>query len=169
MPAEPRDVFVSYNRADRPWAEWIAWALEEDGYSVVIQAWDFRPGGNFVLYMQQATAARHTLPVLSPSYLEAEYTQPEWAAAFARDPQGKTRALLPVRVAECRPDGLLAQVVYADIVGLAEDAARTTLLTAFEERGKPPEAPPFPAAPRSIRQEPKPPFPGVAGRSGSSS
>ncbi|MCH8289827.1 toll/interleukin-1 receptor domain-containing protein, partial [Candidatus Poribacteria bacterium] len=36
-----RDFFVSYNRADRAWAEWIAWHLEEAGYTVVIQAWDF--------------------------------------------------------------------------------------------------------------------------------
>lgn len=69
--------------------------------------------------MQEATAARHTLPVLSPSYLAAEYTQPEWAAAFARDPQGRERALIPVRVTECHPDGLLAQVIYADLAGRA--------------------------------------------------
>ena len=33
--------FVSYNKADRAWAKWIAWQLEETGYSTVIQAWDF--------------------------------------------------------------------------------------------------------------------------------
>jgi hypothetical protein len=44
-----KDFFISYNSADRNWAEWIAWQLEEAAYSVVIQAWDFRPGGNFVL------------------------------------------------------------------------------------------------------------------------
>jgi hypothetical protein len=26
------DFFVSYNRHDRQWAEWIAWQLEEDGF-----------------------------------------------------------------------------------------------------------------------------------------
>lgn len=46
--------FVSYNSHDRTWAEWIAWTLEDAGYSVTIQAWDFRPGGNFVLDMQRA-------------------------------------------------------------------------------------------------------------------
>lgn len=153
MPSPP-DVFVSYNRADRAWAEWIAWVLEEAGYSVTIQAWDFRPGGNFVLYMQQATSARHTVAVLSPSYLAAEYTQPEWAAAFARDPRGASRALIPVRVQECRPEGLLAQIVYADLVGLDETGARRTLLDAFPERGKPPTQPPFPGGPRTILAKP---------------
>ena len=47
--------FISYTGADRVWAEWIAWQLEEDGYQVKIQAWDFSPGGNFVVEMQKAT------------------------------------------------------------------------------------------------------------------
>jgi len=34
--------FISYNKADKTWAEWIAWILEEAGHNTVIQAWDFR-------------------------------------------------------------------------------------------------------------------------------
>ena len=30
-----KDFFISYNQADRAWAEWIAWILEEAGYTVV--------------------------------------------------------------------------------------------------------------------------------------
>jgi hypothetical protein len=41
-----KDFFISYNEADRGWAEWIAWQLEAEGYSTIVQAWDFRPGGN---------------------------------------------------------------------------------------------------------------------------
>ena len=84
-----KDFFVSYNKTDQQWAEWIAWVLEDAGYSLVIQAWDFRPGHNFVLEMQKAAReTERTLAVLSEDYLNAEFTQPEWAAAFARDPQG---------------------------------------------------------------------------------
>src|SRR4249919_353427 len=75
--------FISYTGADKAWAEWIAWQLEAAGHSVVLQAWDFRPGANFVLGMQRATErAERTVPVLSPSFLAARFTQPEWAAAF---------------------------------------------------------------------------------------
>jgi tetratricopeptide (TPR) repeat protein len=159
MSSNPPDVFVSYNRADRGWAEWIAWVLEEAGYSVKLQAWDFRPGGNFVLAMQEATRARHTVAVLSPSYLAAEYTQPEWAAAFARDPQGRERTLIPVRVQESQPDGLLGQIIYADLVGLDEATARTALLAVFAERGKPPTQPPFPGRGLPTAPRLKPDFP----------
>lgn len=81
-----KDFFVSYNKADRAWAEWVAWQLEEAGYTTIIQAWDFRPGSNFVLKMQEAAAkAEKTIAILSRDYLNALYTQPEWAAAFAQD------------------------------------------------------------------------------------
>ena len=51
-----KDFFVSYNKADKQIAEWIAWVLEEAGHEVLIQAWDFRPGENFVIGMQKAAA-----------------------------------------------------------------------------------------------------------------
>ncbi len=154
--------FLSYNRADRPWAEWIAWQLEEAGYTTVLQAWDFRPGSNFVLEMQRAaTEAERTIAVLSPSYLEARFTQPEWAAAFARDPTGEQGTLLPVRVRECDLRGLLPQIIYIDLVGLDEAAAREALLAGVRRQRARPTAPPgFPgAAPRSVPERPR--FPGA--------
>jgi hypothetical protein len=118
-----KDFFISYNQADKGWAEWIAWQLEAAGFKVVIQAWDFRQGGNFVLDMQRAMEeARRTLIVLSPDFLASKFTAPEWAAAFAQDPTGSEGRLLPVRVRKCKPRGLLAQIVYIDLVGLKDRA-----------------------------------------------
>ena len=142
-----KDFFISYTEADKAWAEWIAWTLEEAGLSVIIQAWDFRPGGNFVLDMQRAASeTEKTIVVLSPAYLEAEYTQPEWDAAFAQDPQGKQRKLIPVRVSKCKPTGMLAPIIYVDLLGLPQDDARAVLLGAFSERAKPSSMPAFPGA-----------------------
>ena len=77
MAENKKDFFISYNGKDKDWAEWIAWQLEATGYSVVIQAWDFRPGDRFGLKMQEATTkANRTLAVLSPNYLAALYTSP---------------------------------------------------------------------------------------------
>ena len=50
------DFFISYNKADIQWAEWIAWQLEKAEFTTILQAWDFRPGGNFILDMQRAAA-----------------------------------------------------------------------------------------------------------------
>lgn len=82
-----KDFFVSFNSADKDWADWIAWTLEEAGYQVVYQPWDFQPGGNFVLEMQKAASeTRKTVVVLSDNYLKAEYTQPEWPPPSRRIP-----------------------------------------------------------------------------------
>jgi len=34
---EPRDFFISYTGLDEQDAEWIAWCLEDAGYSVIIR------------------------------------------------------------------------------------------------------------------------------------
>ena len=72
--AQAADFFVSYTSVDRAWAEWIAWQLEAEGYQVVVQAWDFRPGGDFVQQMHQAVQeAKQTIAVLSPAYLTSAF------------------------------------------------------------------------------------------------
>jgi tetratricopeptide (TPR) repeat protein len=156
-----KNFFISYNKADRQMAEWVAWQLEEAGFTTVIQAWDFRPGGNFVADMHRAAQhAQRTVAVLSPDYLDSLYTQPEWHAAFAQDPTGARGSLLPVRVRECRLDGLLLQVVYIDLVGKDEAQARAALLDGLKrERLKPAVAPGFvPAGARSVIEKPR--YPG---------
>ena len=140
-----KDFFISYNSADRAWAEWIAWVLEEKGYNVIIQAWDFRPGGNFVLDMQRAAEdSERTIMVLSEDYLKAKYTQPEWAAAFRNDPESRDRKLIPIRVAECKPSGILGPLVYVDLVGRSETEAEQLVLRLLAERVKPATRPLFP-------------------------
>src|SRR5437588_7375418 len=140
---------ISYTITDRPGAEWIAWQLENEGISVVIQAWDFRAGGNFVLDMHKsATEVQRTIAVLSPNYFTALYTQSEWTAAFAQDPTGKGSLLLPVRVHECEPTGIFKAIVYLDLVGLDESTAREQLRTGVkQERTKPSHAPRLPVTP----------------------
>ena len=83
------DFFVSYTSVDEPWAEWISHVLEDAGYTTFLQAWDCRPGSNFVIEMQRGLeSADRVIAVLSPSYLEAPFPQSEWAVAFASDPGG---------------------------------------------------------------------------------
>ena len=100
---------MSYTSADRPWAEWIAWELEEAGYSTRIQAWDMQPGSNFVVEMDIATqVAGRTIAVLSPAFLESAYGRAEWAAPHDRDrlggrPFGSGSAPGPVPAGEVVP------------------------------------------------------------------
>ncbi len=139
-------VFVSYNKADRDWAEWMAWQLEEEGYEAILQAWDFLPGSNFVEEMQKASHADKTVAVLSADYLCSEFTQPEWQAAFAQDPNGQKGMLIPVRVRPCNPTGILAQILWVDVLACDERSARERVIKAIgRERAKPKHPPRFPA------------------------
>ncbi len=158
------DFFISYTHADVDWAQWIGYVLEEEGFSVVIQAWDFRPGSNFVVEMQKAaTSAKRTVMVLSPDYFQSQFASPEWAAAFGQDPQGQEAKLVPVMVRKCDTPGLFKAIVQMRIVGLDEGAARQVLVDGInQKRSKPPERPRFPGA--TAAQVPHKDFPGPSAR-----
>jgi hypothetical protein len=80
-----REFFISYAGEDQAWAEWIAWQLEAAGHSTQLQAWDFRPGSDFVHQMEQAlTEAKRLLAVLSPAYKASAFGEAEWRPVFAR-------------------------------------------------------------------------------------
>lgn len=159
-----KDFFISYNKADRGWAEWIAWQLEAAGYSTIIQAWDFLAGGNFMVEMDVATkTTHHMIAVLSPDYLKSGFTRLEWTAALARDPTSAQRPVISVRVRDLGDElnGLLAVIAYLDLVGLKEDVARERLLAqASGKRGKPTVAPTFPGLMQQVMPQP-PAFPGL--------
>ena len=155
------DFFISYTKADRAWAEWIAWHLEADGYRVLIQAWDMVPGSNWTHRMQEGVRqASRTVVVLSTSYLESVFGAAEWEAAWRGDPLGGQRRLLVFRIAECDRPGLLGGVVSVDLFGVGKEAARVRIRSAVRGavtgRAKPADEPDFPP---EARTEPR--FPGA--------
>ena len=109
-----------------------------------------------------AAESERTIAVLSPAYLQSGFAAAEWAAAFARDPTGTQGLLLPVRIHDCEPQGLLPQIVYIDLVGLDAEAARGTLLAGVQrQRAKPTREPGFPGpSPRPVTVPPL--FPGAS-------
>ncbi len=123
------DFFISYNKADVHWATGIGDWLDQAGYSTILQEQDFVAGSNFVSEMHKAVQqGKRTLAVLSPDYLSARFPEAEWTAAFAKDPTGEKRTLITVRVRDCKPPGLLASIVYIDLVGLNLFDAKERLL-----------------------------------------
>jgi tetratricopeptide (TPR) repeat protein len=158
---EERDFFISYTGADRAWAEWIAWQLEAEGYTTVLQAWDFAPGDNFVVRMRDALErADRTVALLSPAYLASEYGTDEWTSAFLHAATGQQR-LLPIRVEACQLPRLLAAIVYIDLVGLTREQARARLLEGVRRgRQRPQLEPGFPGDQPRMVAGGEPAFPG---------
>nr|WP_131771040.1 toll/interleukin-1 receptor domain-containing protein [Candidatus Protofrankia californiensis] len=148
---------MSYTQVDRPWAEWIAWTLEDAGYRVLFQGWDFVPGSNWpALVHQGVRRAERLVLVVSPAYLESVGGTAEWQAMWAADIAGGARRLLPVLISECEPGalGLLGTRGWIDLRDVSgrrdgdEEVARSRLLAGVEAaqvgRGKPAEPVPLP-------------------------
>ncbi len=147
-----KDFFISYTLSNKDWAEWVAWQLEEHGYTVYIQAWDFKPGSNFIDKMQEAsTNTNRMIAILSNNYIEKLFTQSEWSAAFVMDPIGRSLRLIPIKVEDCELKGLMKPIVYIDLTTINdEEKAKEALLNGVKEgRNKPEKAPNFPVQERS--------------------
>jgi hypothetical protein len=94
------------------------------------------------------------IAVVSEDYLQSIYATPEWATVFAQDPTGIQQRLIPVKVRECIPDGLLKTIVWINLSCLTEGHARTELLDGVKrERSKPQHSPVFPGE-RVVLQKP---------------
>jgi ABC-type nitrate/sulfonate/bicarbonate transport system substrate-binding protein len=175
-PPADADFFISYTASDGGWAEWIAWHLEEAGFRVLVQAWDFVPGAHWMSRMTDGVrGSARVLAVLSNDYLRSVYGRSEWQAAFHQDPDGTIRKIIPVRVQDCARPDILDKVVSFDLFGLDAEQARTRLLenirAALEGRAKPPTAPVYPGdlvppAPDAGHDGEPPAFPGRAGIDG---
>ena len=164
------DFFVSYAIKDgHGWARWISHQLEEAGYRTMLQSRDFVPGSSYMAEIDRGLReSAAVIAVLTPEYLTSEYARMEALAALRAEPSHPYRKLIPVRVADCDPDGLLASVTYLDMVGVADAAsARQQLLNrvrdALDGRAAQAAAPPFPPtavpAPPPLRHEAVPSFP----------
>ncbi len=129
------DFFIAYHAADRDWADWIAAQLTAAGYSVELQSWDYWANSNLVLEMFAVSAiAEATIALLSPEFLAENLQRPEWAAAYAQDPEAAKGILIPVKVRPCDTAAQLPATPCLDLTGLAAEAAGELLLAAIGER-----------------------------------
>jgi hypothetical protein len=143
------DFFVSHAGADRAWAEWVAWQLEQAGYTVELDVWDWAAGQNFITAMSDALdRCDRVLALFSAAYFERErYTTEEWSAAALHVPGAADNRLVPVRVEDVPPGrvpGVLRPLVFKDLFGVEEGQARQTLLEAVKGPQRPDHQPAFP-------------------------
>ena len=155
-----KDFFISYTAVDVSWAKWIGWVLENAGYSVVLQAWDFPPASNFMHKMDQGLQqSGRTVLVLSEDCLKSKWTRWEQYATQVADPLGEKGKLVPIRVRECKLPPSLVAVVNVDVVGVTENEAREKILQAIGAS----------EGASSDSRHNRPPFPGVVSSSGKES
>ncbi|MEU2629245.1 FxSxx-COOH system tetratricopeptide repeat protein, partial [Kitasatospora sp. NPDC007106] len=139
------DFFISHAGADRAWAEWVAWQLEDAGYTTELDYWDWAPGENFVLRMNQALdSGGRMLALFSAAYFEPDrFTTDEWTAVLTVKDK-----MVPIRLDDAKAPSILGAIIAASIHSLEADAARAALLEAVRRalggRGRPHQEPGFP-------------------------
>jgi hypothetical protein len=52
-----------------------------------------------------------SIAVLSPAYMQSVFGASEWQGVFVKDPNGEKGLLIPVRVDDFKPPGLLSAVI----------------------------------------------------------
>ncbi|MFF3326121.1 TIR domain-containing protein [Streptomyces sp. NPDC002889] len=135
-------LFVSYAGADRAWAEWVAWQLQDAGYEVELDAWHWEAGANAVLRMNQAMERGRMVALFSVAYFDPErWTTEEWTAVLAGREKGR---LIPVRIEGATAPLILRPLVAPALFGLDEEKAREALLTAVTGPVPPRVSPGFP-------------------------
>jgi Tfp pilus assembly protein PilF len=154
---------------DRAWAEWVAWQLEQAGFSVELDVWDWAAGRNFVTAMSDALdRCDRVLALISSAYFDrSRYTTEEWSSAVLHMPGiGKDR-FLPVRVEDVPVEEMpaaLRPLIFCDVFGVDAEEARRLLLVAVTGPRRPDGEPVFPdrAAPAALTTlgGSKPHFPG---------
>jgi DNA polymerase III delta prime subunit len=110
------DTFISYSHADSDWVKgWLLPRLEQAGLRVCIDVRDFDIGVPSLVNMERAVDhSRHTLLVLTPAWVNSEWTEFEQLLTQTSDPAARRRRLLPLLLRPCQPPPRIAMLTYAD-------------------------------------------------------
>jgi TIR domain-containing protein/tetratricopeptide repeat protein len=137
------DFFISHAGRDTGWAEWLAWQLQQAGYTVELDVWDWLPGEDFVARMQSALErANRLLAVCTEAYFASAFGGAEFRAAFVGQAKAEGR-IVPVLVEPVTLPPLYAPLIHLDLTGL-DEAAAAARLRARLAGGRPTGPPPFP-------------------------
>lgn len=142
---EQKDFFVSYNKNDKDWAKWVAGTLEENNYTVYLQAWDISPGDDFIARMNDfLKLSKNYIAIWSNSFATSPYCTTEFNTAFNERLKKKFELFLPIRVEDIPLDPLYQTTVYIDLFGQDEESATKILLNGIKYTDNPRKKGKFP-------------------------
>jgi hypothetical protein len=147
------DVFISYSHRDREWVRnWLLPRLEEAGLRVCVDFRDFEVGVPSLVNMERAVErSRKTLLVLTPNWIESEWTNFEALLVQTEDPSGLRRRILPLMRERCQPPKRIAMLTYADFTAPGRwESELQRLVSSFREEAGPSQA--GPATPQAAPQ-----------------
>jgi tetratricopeptide (TPR) repeat protein len=152
---ERYDFFLSRRGSVAAIAREVTDVLTEKGYKVCLQDYDFQFGTSFVEEMHEALKNSRDLVILfTRDYEQSPYTRKEFTS-FAAQAMGSAegRHVIILRCEDLPLEGLLADNVYQDLVGIEDPKERKRRIIAAAERqsqAAPPPPRPFIGVPPRI-------------------
>lgn len=121
----PYDVFLSHNRAQKEWTRRLAVDLDEKGIKVWFDEWSLPAGTVASRGMELGVEqSRHIVLVLSPEFLDSEWTDFETQIGIVEDPANRNRKLLPIMFATCDLPKRISRISWIDFRDTYGDEAR---------------------------------------------
>jgi tetratricopeptide (TPR) repeat protein len=135
--APPREVdfFISRRGGAATIAQEVAEVIKGEGYTVFVQDYDIPYNAQFIEEMHNALArCRHLVVLLSKDFSASKFTMMEVSSFLATTGSNSDdHRLIVLRVDDCKPEGVLAGRVFADLVGVHDQEQRKTLILAAVE------------------------------------
>src|SRR5712692_5562647 len=127
-------IVMIYAQADEPWSKWIAHCLTTEKAYEVYRIWEPPTASNEVIELERAIEdATHIVILFSPDFFATQEILPGWSVAVKREQQGPTGIVVPIRIKDCNPRGLLESLVPINLTNIQEEEeARSKLLADFD-------------------------------------
>lgn len=113
------DVFISYSHSDSDWIRTrLLPVLEKSGLCVCIDYRDFEIGIPSITNMERAIKhSRKTLLILTPHWVDSQWTEFEAILLQTQDPTGRTKRVLPILLKKTPLPDRLQLFTYLDLTG----------------------------------------------------
>src|SRR5947207_3157202 len=152
---ERYDFFLSRRGSVAEIAREVADVLTESGYKIIVQDYDFRLGDSVIERMHEGVKnARDLIILFTRDYEQSPYTRKEFTSFEAQRLRDlDERHTIILRCDDAAPEGLLADVIYQDLVGVEDREERERRIIAAAERqsqAAPPPPRPFIGVPPRI-------------------
>lgn len=138
------DFFLSRRGSAGQIAQEVADVLLAQGYRVIVQDYDFELSDSVIERMHEGVkTSRDLIILLTRDYEQSAYTRKEFTSFEAqRLRQPDERHTIILRCEDVSPEGLLADMIYQDLVGIEDADERKRRIIAAAERQSQAAAPP---------------------------
>ncbi len=110
------DVFISYSHKDVAWVEQVLLPRLQKEYINYYYDDKFTPGVPSIINMEDAVEkSRKIILVLTPDWVESDWSGFEAMLAQSADPLGKQRRLIPVMLRSCQLPPRLSRLTYINL------------------------------------------------------